>query len=161
MKRLCAAAIAIAVMIPSSVGASRCLNVRSQQVKIELPDAYWDMVAICESSKDGHTADWRDKGRFAGGLGIYVGAWRNFGGHEFAPHPSQATREQQIEVANRIAVWGYQTKNTFLTLKDKLANRPFFRPASGYYGWGCIRNRKSLNPRKWEKKVRSAECRKP
>lgn len=160
MRRLAALAIAAIVFIPGTANAAQCPKVRSQQSRIVLPNTYWEQVAICESSKDGYTADWQDGGKFAGGLGIYIGAWRNYGGHEFAPHPAKATKEQQIAVANRIAVFGYQTKNTYLTMQDKLANRPFFRPPAGYYGWGCIKKRESLNPKTWEKKARNKQCRK-
>lgn len=158
MKRLLAAAMAAILLYPTAASAA-CRTVSEQGVKVTvLPDRYWDQVAICESSKDGHTADWRDGGRFAGGLGIYIGTWRNYGGYEFARHPSKATRIEQIEIANRIAVFGYQTKKTFLTLDDRLNNRPYFRPPAGYYGWGCIAKRKSLNPKTWAKKARSKKC---
>jgi hypothetical protein len=48
--------------------------------------------------------------------------------------------EEQIIVANRISTQGYQTKNEFLTLKDRQNNKPFFRPAVGFGGWGCKKN---------------------
>ena len=38
-----------------------------------------------------------------GGLGFYNGTWDSFGGREFAAKAGQATREQQIVVANRVA----------------------------------------------------------
>ena len=31
-------------------------------------------------------SNWRDGGEFAGGLGIYVGSWREWGGGEFAEY---------------------------------------------------------------------------
>lgn len=110
--------------------------------------AYWENVAICESSKNGVTADWRDGGRFAGGLGIYVGTWRNYGGRQFAPTPAKASKTEQIVIANRISVLGHQTVNEYMTLADRQAGRTYFRPPSGFNGWGCIRARKSLTPKR-------------
>ena len=71
---------------------------REQQAR----DAVWDRMAQCETG-----GNWHNGGQWAGGLGIYVGTWRAAGGEEFAPRPDQATREQQIVVAERIrARWG-------------------------------------------------------
>jgi hypothetical protein len=60
--------------------------------------AMWDRLAHCETG-----GDWRDGGEYGGGLGIYVGTWKMYGGQEFAPRPQDATKNQQIEVAERIA----------------------------------------------------------
>jgi hypothetical protein len=68
----------------------------------------WDKVAIPESS-----GDWKNPnsgghaGRPAGGLQIKTETWKAFGGEQFAPTADLATREQQIEVANRIAFTGF------------------------------------------------------
>lgn len=102
---------------------------------------YWDKVAQCETQQN-----WRDKGKWGGGLGMATTTWRNYGGYEFAKHPSEATKYEQITVANRVAVFGYQTKNTFMTLEDRQKNKPFFRPRAGFYGWGCIANNEYLKP---------------
>jgi hypothetical protein len=66
--------------------------------------------------------------RFSGGVGFYNGTWDAWGGREFAPLAGQATRDQQIEVANRIATQGWI--------------RPdggYVAPV-GYSGWGCTRS---------------------
>ena len=72
----------------------------------------WDAVAGAESS-----GRWSDNnsgnnstssGAPRGGLQITDGTWAAFGGKEFAPTAAQATKEQQIEVANRIAFTGWQ-----------------------------------------------------
>lgn len=64
-----------------------------------IPDAYWDRMAQCETA-----GDWSMVGsRYSGGLGFYNGTWDAFGGREFAARAGQATREQQIVVANRVA----------------------------------------------------------
>lgn len=116
------------------------------------PVAFWERVAVCESSLDGENARWDDGGKWAGGLGIYVGTWRAYGGRQFASRPDKATKLEQIVIANRISVFGYQTKNEYLTLADRLANRPFFRPKVGFFGWGCVANNSYLHPKKWVKK---------
>jgi hypothetical protein len=64
-----------------------------------IPDAFWDRMAQCETG-----GDWSMVGsRYSGGLGFYNGTWDSFGGREFAARAGQATREQQIVVANRVA----------------------------------------------------------
>lgn len=104
---------------------------------------YWDKVAKCETN-----SDWQDGGNWGGGLGIALSTWKGYGGLEFALEPGKATKIEQIVVANRIAVFGYQTKDTYITLEDKLANKPFYRPPVSFYGWGCIKNNKYLKPPK-------------
>ena len=95
-------------------------------------DAFWDELAQCETG-----GNWKDRGNWAGGLGIAKSTWTAFGGSDFARSPDRATREEQIEVANRIAVHGYQTKNRFRTLADKPHN-PMFQHAVGFGGWGAL-----------------------
>lgn len=60
--------------------------------------AMWDRVAQCEST--GHWDANTGNGYF-GGLQMTLDFWRTYGGDEFAPRPDLATREQQIEVAER------------------------------------------------------------
>lgn len=116
------------------------------QMKVSgtMPPSYWRDVAQCETQQN-----WQDKGKWGGGVGMATTTWRNYGGYEFAKHPSEATPYEQMVVANRVAVLGYQTKNTFLTLDDKLNNRPYFRPRAGFFGWGCIANNRYLHPKRW------------
>jgi uncharacterized protein YabE (DUF348 family) len=61
----------------------------------------WDQLAECESGGRWDTVDSGPDG-YDGGLGIYRGTWRGFGGTEFAPNAGLATREQQIIVGMRI-----------------------------------------------------------
>lgn len=69
----------------------------------------WDAIARCETG-----GNWSMQGpRFSGGLGFYNGSWNAFGGREFASNAGQASREQQIIVAERI------------------------RARYGLSGWGC------------------------
>lgn len=109
-----------------------------------MPISYWEDVSQCETG-----SDWNDQGNWAGGLGIAKSTWVNYGGLQFAKSPARATKSEQIVVAHRVSVLGYQTKNTFLTLDDRLNNKPFFRPAAGFFGWGCIKNNKYLHPKNW------------
>jgi uncharacterized protein YabE (DUF348 family) len=64
-------------------------------------DWHWDELARCESGGRWDTIDANPDG-YDGGLGIYVGTWRAFGGTEFAPRAGYATREEQIKVGMRI-----------------------------------------------------------
>ena len=73
-----------------------------------LADWHWDALAQCESGGRWDTVD-AGPGGYDGGLGIYRGTWRQFGGLEFAPNAGLATREQQIVVGERIYAqygWG-------------------------------------------------------
>lgn len=64
-----------------------------------IPDSFWDRMAQCETG-----GNWSMVGsRYSGGVGFYNGTWDSFGGREFAARAGQATREQQIIVANRVA----------------------------------------------------------
>lgn len=107
--------------------------------------AFWESVSWCETNHD-----WKNSGYYAGGLGIAQSTWKGYGGWEFAKTPKKATKQEQIIVGNRIAFFGFQTRNTFITLDDKLNNRPFFRPAQGWknmtkWGKGCA-NWKTRKP---------------
>lgn len=62
-------------------------------------DGIWDQLAQCETG--GRWATNSVPG-YSGGLGFAHSSWRDFGGHEFAPIAAQASREQQIVVAERI-----------------------------------------------------------
>jgi hypothetical protein len=99
---------------------------------------FWEAVSWCETNHK-----WNDGGYYAGGLGIAQSAWRGYGGWQFAKSPKKATKEQQIIVANRIAFFGFQTRNTYASLTDKQNNTPFFRPAIGWrnaknWGKNCV-----------------------
>lgn len=94
--------------------------------------AFWEAVSWCETNHK-----WNDGGYYSGGLGMAQSVWVNYGGKQFASRPSKATKEEQIIVANRLAFFGFQTNNTFITLEDRANNNPFFRPA---IGWRSARN---------------------
>ena len=62
----------------------------------------WDALAKCETG-----GNWHNGGDFGGGLGIYVGTWRAYGGRQFVARPQWASKDQQIVIAERIATDGY------------------------------------------------------
>lgn len=59
----------------------------------------WDQLARCESG--GNWAANSGNGYY-GGLQFDQTTWRANGGNQYAPYPNQASREQQIEVAQRV-----------------------------------------------------------
>ena len=68
-------------------------------------NSVWDDLAKCESG--GNWAINTGNGYY-GGLQFNVGTWNGYGGAEFAAYPHEATREQQITVAERLrAARGY------------------------------------------------------
>jgi hypothetical protein len=74
-------------------------------------DSIGDAIAACETQ-----GNWSMQGSsFSGGVGFSNAACDSFGGREFAPNAGQATREQQIVVAERI------------------------RSSVGLGAWGCAR----------------------
>jgi resuscitation-promoting factor RpfB len=67
----------------------------------------WDRIAQCETrgawSADRHTdLDPRAENRYYGGLQFNYRTWHSAGGRQYAEFPHQATREQQIAVAERL-----------------------------------------------------------
>lgn len=102
--------------------------------------AFWDKLAVCETN-----SNWKDGGKWAGGLGIYQGTWENFGGTEFAPSPGKATKKEQIIVAHRISTQGYKTiryrdpdwaKRKGVPVSYKWEKEPV-----GFGGWGCYKSK--------------------
>lgn len=61
--------------------------------------AQWDQVAACESG-----GDWsiNTGNGYYGGLQFSQQTWNGFGGQQYAPSADQATKEQQIAVAERV-----------------------------------------------------------
>ena len=69
-------------------------------------DTVWDRLAQCEAS--GNWAANTGNGYY-GGLQFDLSTWRGYGGATFAAYPHEATREEQIIVAERLrAARGYQ-----------------------------------------------------
>jgi hypothetical protein len=61
--------------------------------------AMWDRIAKCES---GNRWNINTGNGYYGGLQFNLATWRSVGGTDFAAYPHQATREEQITVANRL-----------------------------------------------------------
>jgi hypothetical protein len=126
------------------------------EFKMGVTTLYWDKVAYCETRNDRThpLGNWQNGGRFAGGLGIMtsgtfgksgekIGTWERWGGEEFAPSPDKAPKLEQVVVANRIAIHGWQTEVTrdpeFAKRKGVPVKYTWSRPGIGYYGWGCVK----------------------
>jgi len=70
----------------------------AQQADKASRDSIWDRIAACETQ-----GNWSMRGpSFSGGVGFANSTWSSFGGTEFAPNAGDATREQQIIVAERV-----------------------------------------------------------
>ena len=98
-----AAAIAA---LPPATAAPRQVQTRPTVVVDPSDPGVWDALAQCETR--GNWATDSVPG-FAGGLGFANGTWASNGGTEFAESAADATREQQIEIAQRVLAgsgWG-------------------------------------------------------
>ena len=76
----------------------------AQQAAASQIDPVWDRLAQCESG-----GRWSLDSNYDGGLQFHPDTWRAYGGTDFATYAHQATREQQIAVAERLqddAGWG-------------------------------------------------------
>jgi hypothetical protein len=68
--------------------------------------AVWDSLAACESSGNWHI---NSGNGYYGGVQISLETWREAGGRTYAARPDQATKLQQIRVAEKILSWqGWQ-----------------------------------------------------
>ena len=66
----------------------------------------WDRLAQCESGQDW---DYNGSSGYDGGLQFLPSTWRAYGGREFAEYAWQASRAEQIIVAERVRAdvgWG-------------------------------------------------------
>ena len=110
---------------------------------------FWDKLAQCETAQN-----WQDGGRWAGGLGIMtsstfpkraMGTWERFGGEQFASSPNKATKEEQIIIANRIAVEGYSQlvhrDPDWARRQGVPATYLWDQQAVGLGGWGCYKSK--------------------
>jgi hypothetical protein len=128
---------AISVIQPTPVSANKIPSESIsawKEVKFKMGPGidYWTKVAQCETNNNWQTNS-------VGGLNISLSAWQGYGGEEFASHPSKASIIEQIVVANRIAVFGYQTQDVFMTHSHLTNNRDFHRPPLGFNKWNCIK----------------------
>lgn len=137
---------------------------KSVKIAVTPPNSYWEKVAVCETN-----SNWKDKGKWAGGLGIYskgtfgsssMGTWEHYGGEEFAPSPDKATKEEQITVANRISVLGWKTTvyrdPEWAKRKGVPAVYEYDKKPVGFSGWGCVKSKSTGKwriglPKNWKK----------
>ncbi len=72
---------------------------------LHVPVGVWDRLAQCESG-----GRWSlNVGLYDGGLQFHPATWRGFGGERYAQYAWQATREEQIDIAERVKArqgWG-------------------------------------------------------
>jgi hypothetical protein len=141
-------------------------NWKRVKITVTPPVSYWDKVAVCETN-----SNWQDGGKWAGGLGIYtkgkfgsssMGTWEHYGGEQFAPSPDKATKEEQIIVANRIAVLGWKTTvhrdPEWAKRKGVPAVYQYDKKPVGFSGWGCVKSKSTGQwriglPKNWTKHV--------
>lgn len=88
--------LALSLLLP---GAAAGIAVLGSGAASAATDAEWDAVAQCESG--GNWAINTGNG-YHGGLQFAPGTWTGNGGGQYAPTADQATREQQIAVAERV-----------------------------------------------------------
>ncbi|GAB2736881.1 resuscitation-promoting factor protein RpfA [Salinifilum aidingensis] len=89
-------------------------------------DATWDAVAECESG-----GDWsiNTGNGYYGGLQFNQSTWEGYGGTEYASNAADATREQQIAVAERVlqaqgpGAWPVCSQEAGLTAGGGLENQ--------------------------------------
>lgn len=83
-------------------------------------EAEWDAVAQCESG-----GDWsiNTGNGYHGGLQFHPDTWNGHGGQEFAPTADQATKEEQIIVAERVLAT--QGKGAWPTCGTGLSDTPY------------------------------------
>ncbi|WP_043267961.1 transglycosylase family protein [Streptomyces sp. CT34] len=92
---------AAAVLLAAGV-----LNLTAEEPAEAVSGSHWDRLARCESG-----GNWRiETGNgFSGGLQFTHATWHSYGGGAYAARASRATREQQIQVAERVLArqgWG-------------------------------------------------------
>lgn len=91
---------------PTTVAPARQVQTRSAVIADPSDPGVWDALAHCETRGNWATDS---VAGFSGGLGFAHGTWASNGGTEFAEVAADATREQQIEVAQRVlegSGWG-------------------------------------------------------
>lgn len=94
------------------------------------PDSDWDRLAQCESGGNWHI---NTGNGYYGGLQFSAGTWNGFGGGEFAPTADQASRTEQIYVAEKVLAqqgWGaWPSCSAQLGLSSGPTERP--HPSTG------------------------------
>ncbi|MFG2716136.1 peptidoglycan DD-metalloendopeptidase family protein [Streptomyces goshikiensis] len=91
-RRLLAAVLTASAAVPLSMATSATA---ATAASVET----WDNVAACESNGN-WTADTGNG--FSGGLQFTQDTWAGFGGHQYAPNAHQASKDQQITIAEKV-----------------------------------------------------------
>ena len=127
MKNSTKRVLALAATTAVTLGGSVALATPAQASSV------WDAVAQCES---GGTWSINTGNGYYGGLQFSSSTWRAFGGTQYAPNAHQATKAQQIAVAQRtLAVqgpgaWPTCSKRAGLTKANGGANGSAAAPAT-------------------------------
>jgi hypothetical protein len=89
--------IGLGIVVAGAAGAASLMGPASAASAD--PGVNWDAVAQCESG-----GNWsiNTGNGFSGGLQFTPGTWAGYGGRQYAGNAHQATREQQIAVAERV-----------------------------------------------------------
>jgi len=91
-------------------------------------DTDWDRVAMCESSGD---RDINPHNPFYGRLQFTYDSWKGFGGQQYATTADQATKAQQIDIAQEVlkvqgpGAWPVCSKEAGLTVSNGLGVDPY------------------------------------
>ena len=91
-------------------------------------DTVWDRVATCES---GQNWSINTGNGYYGGLQFHPQTWTGFGGGQYAAYAHQATRGQQIEIAQKVlrvqgpGAWPVCSVRAGLTVANGLAVDPY------------------------------------
>ena len=82
-----------------AVASGLAISVAAAPVATAAPVEAWDQVAECESN-----GDWsiNTGNGYYGGLQFSQSTWEGHGGGQYAPTADQATKEQQIEIAENV-----------------------------------------------------------
>jgi len=93
-----AAAVEIPLPREDDARIARSLDTEASRPALAGPGV-WDALALCESG-----GDWSANtgNGFVGGLQFLPQTWTSHGGWAFSPSPKDATREQQIAIAERV-----------------------------------------------------------
>ncbi|MER7515648.1 FG-GAP-like repeat-containing protein [Streptomyces sp. NPDC126499] len=91
---LTAAAVAALTALTSLTGATHAPTATAASV------ATWDKMAECEASGDWHY--YREGFPYTGGLQFDDATWRAYGGDQYAPRAYQATKMEQILIAEKV-----------------------------------------------------------
>ncbi|MFG3227342.1 transglycosylase family protein [Kitasatospora sp. NPDC048194] len=89
---LAAATLLLALAVPTGAGAGQASAASV---------ATWDKVAECESSGNWSIVS-SGTPRYYGGLQFSASTWLNYGGGQYAPYANQATKQQQILIAEKV-----------------------------------------------------------